>query len=234
VQLELPTVEWIDWYNASRLHSEIGDIPPGICGSPSLFRSPSGLTGHPLRASNRFGSTTSSDRTTRRMPGAKGDVVREHRYSFEMPHSAARIWALFQDYDRWTDYAPMVLRVDVLYPGDEQHNGRLRRVIYKMPFGRRGSALELVTDVEPEQGYTYTMISSTAGNDQVGHVHLEPLGSNRTMLQFDERYNLEKAPFKWFEGPIYKFINENNEDSMRRASAWLTAHPEYRPDLVDA
>jgi len=34
--------------------------------------------------------------------------MREHRYSFEMPHSAARIWALFQDYDRWTDYAPMV------------------------------------------------------------------------------------------------------------------------------
>jgi methionyl-tRNA synthetase len=25
--------------------------------------------------------------------------VREHRYSFEMPHSAARIWALFQRYE---------------------------------------------------------------------------------------------------------------------------------------
>jgi hypothetical protein len=74
--------------------------------------------------------------------------VREHRYSFEMPHSAARIWALFQDYDRWTDYAPMVIRVDVIYPGDDDHNGRLRRVIFKMPFGRQGSALELVTDVE--------------------------------------------------------------------------------------
>lgn len=52
----------------------------------------------------------------------------------------------------------------------------------------------------------------------------------------NERYNLEKAPFKWFEAPIYKFINNNNnnEDSMRRASAWLTEHPGYRPDLVDA
>ena len=46
--------------------------------------------------------------------------MREHRYSFEMPHSAARIWALFQDYDRWPDYAPMVERVDVLWPGDER------------------------------------------------------------------------------------------------------------------
>jgi hypothetical protein len=97
--------------------------------------------------------------------------MREHRYQFEMPHSAARIWALFQDYDRWTDYAPMVKRVDVLYPGDADHN---------------------------------------------------------------ERYNIQKAPFKWFEGPIYKFINKNNEDSMRRASAYLSAHPEYRADLTDA
>ena len=64
--------------------------------------------------------------------------MREHRYSFDIPHSAARIWALFQDYERWTDYAPMVKRVDVLWPGDEHHNGRLRRVIYQMPFGREG------------------------------------------------------------------------------------------------
>jgi putative transposase len=27
-QLELATIEWIDWYNATRLHGEIGDIPP--------------------------------------------------------------------------------------------------------------------------------------------------------------------------------------------------------------
>ncbi len=163
---------------------------------------------------------------------AKMRNMREHRYTLDMPHSAARIWALFQDYDRWTDYAPMVRRVEVLYPGDPDHNGRLRRVIYKMPFGREGSALELVTEVEPERGYTYTMISTKPGNDQVGHVRLEPLDDNRTRLGFDERYNLTTLPWKWFEGPIYKFINKNNEDSMARASAWLTCHPEYRPDLA--
>jgi len=27
-QLEVAVIEWIDWYNASRLHSGIGDIPP--------------------------------------------------------------------------------------------------------------------------------------------------------------------------------------------------------------
>jgi hypothetical protein len=121
----------------------------------------------------------------------------------------------------------------VLWPGDEQHNGRLRRVIFKMPMGREGSALELVSDVEPDQGYTYTMISGTPGNDQIGHVRLVPIGTNRTRFEFDEQYNIQKAPFKWFEGPIYKFINKNNEDSMRRASAWLSAHPEYRPDLIE-
>jgi hypothetical protein len=158
--------------------------------------------------------------------------MRTHEYTMEMPHSAARIWALFQDYDRWTDYAPMVLRVDVLWPGDEEHNGRLRRVIYKMPMGRQGSALELVTDVEPERGYTYTMISRTPGDDQIGHVRLEPLGDTSTRLHFDERYNITKAPFKWFEGFIYGFINKQNEASMRRASEWLSTHPEYRADLV--
>jgi hypothetical protein len=159
--------------------------------------------------------------------------MREHRYSFEMPHSAARIWALFQDYDRWTDYAPMVERVQVLWPGDADHNGRLRRVIYKMPFGRHGAALELVSDVEPERGYTYTMISSSPGNDQVGHIRLEPLGPNRTLFSFDERYDLQKVPWRWFEGPIYRFINKQNEESMRRASSWLSEHPEYRADLVE-
>ena len=106
-------------------------------------------------------------------------------------------------------------------------------MIYKLPLGRRGSALELVQDVEPERGYTYTMISSDPGNDQTGRVGLEPLGPNRTRFSFEERYNLTKAPFKWFEGPIYKFINRQNEASIRRASEWLTQHPEYRSDLVD-
>jgi hypothetical protein len=127
----------------------------------------------------------------------------------------------------------MVKRVDVLWPGDEHHNGRLRRVIYRMPFGREGSALELVTDVEPERGYTFTMISKDVGNDQTGKVHLEPLGRDRTRFEFEERYHLTKAPWKWFEGPIYRFINKKNEESMRRAAEWLSAHPEYRSDLAD-
>ena len=160
--------------------------------------------------------------------------MREHRYSVELPHSPARLWALMQDYDKWAECTPMVDRVDVLYPGDEHHNGRLRRVIYEMPLGRKGSALELVTDVEPERGYTYTMISREVGNDQTGKIRLEPIAPNRTRLHFEERYNLTKAPWKWFEGRIYSFINKKNEESMRALSDWLTAHPEYRPDLIEA
>jgi hypothetical protein len=59
--------------------------------------------------------------------------MREHRYTLDMPHSARRVWALMQDYDRWSVYAPMVLRVEVLHPGDDGGNGLLRRVVYKMP-----------------------------------------------------------------------------------------------------
>ena len=89
--------------------------------------------------------------------------MREHRYTLEMPHPAERVWALMQDYPRWREYAPMVLGVEVIHPGDAQGNGLLRRVIYRMPLGRRGSALELVTAVEPARGYTYTMLVARAG-----------------------------------------------------------------------
>jgi hypothetical protein len=158
--------------------------------------------------------------------------VREHRYTLELPHSAARLWALMQDYPRWTEYAPMVVRVDVLHAGDARGNGLLRRVIYRMPFGRVGSALELVTEVEPERGYTYTMISRQPGNDQTGRVRLEPQGPHATLLHFEERYHLVSAPWRWFEGPIYRFINRQNEASMRSLSSWLSGHPEYRAELA--
>ena len=155
-------------------------------------------------------------------------------YSFEMPHSAARIWALFQDYDRWTDYAPMVKRVDVLYPGDDDHNGRLRRVIYKMPFGREGSALELVTDVEPERGYTYTMISRTPGNDQIGHVRLEPLGPNRTRFSLRRALQPAEGAVEVVRGPdLHSSSTRTTRTACAARRRGSTAHPEYRPDLVE-
>lgn len=158
--------------------------------------------------------------------------MREHRYSVEFPHSAARLWALMQDYDRWTEYAPMVIEVKVVEPGDAEGNGLLRHVVYRLPFGRRGTARERISAVQPERGYTYTMLSDRPGNDQTGRVRLEPLGPDRTRFHFEERYNLTSWPWRWFEGPIYRFINRQNEASMRRLSAWLTEHPEYRPELA--
>jgi uncharacterized protein YndB with AHSA1/START domain len=152
--------------------------------------------------------------------------MREHRFTLDIPHPPERVWRLFQRYDLWTQYAPMVIGVEVVHPGDANGNGLLRRVIYKMPFGRNGAALELVTDVQPERGYTYTMLSKKPGNDQTGRVRLEPVGENATRLHFEERYNLTSPIFKHFEAQIYRFINKQNESSMRRASAFLTAHPD--------
>ena len=160
--------------------------------------------------------------------------MREHRYSVVFPHSPERLWALMQDYERWSAYAPMVIRVEVLHPGDKDENGLLRRVIYQLPLGRSGSALELVTEVEASRGYAYKMISRQPGNDQTGRVRLEPIGPNQTRLHFEERYNLVGLPWRWFEGPIYRFINKKNEQSMRELSQWLVDHPEYRPELVDS
>jgi hypothetical protein len=75
------------------------------------------------------------------------------------------------------------------------------------------------------------MISREPGNDQTGRVRLEPRAGG-TRLHFEERYHLTRAPWKWFESSIYRFINRKNEQSMQRLSAWLSDHPEYRADLA--
>jgi len=124
-------------------------------------------------------------------------------------------------YDSITAYAP---RVDTVIAGRFKY---LRRVTYKMPMGRQGCAIELVTDVVPEAGYTYRMVGRQAGQDQTGKVTLEAISEDKTRLHFEERYHLDKAPFKWFEGQIYGFINKQNEKSMQALSDYLTAHPDY-------
>ena len=49
--------------------------------------------------------------------------MRHHEYSIELPYAAARLWALFQRYDLWKEYAPAVLDVEIVYPGDATGNG---------------------------------------------------------------------------------------------------------------
>lgn len=155
--------------------------------------------------------------------------MREHEYTIELPHAARRLWALFQRYDLWKDYAPAVLDVEIVHPGDAEGNGLLRRVVYPLPLGRRGESYELVRNVKPGVGYDYLMIRSGLS----GSVTLEPVGPNRTRLRFHERFNMKTPVLRWFEGRIYRFINQKNEESMRGASAWLERHPEFHPELVD-
>jgi len=155
--------------------------------------------------------------------------MREHEYAVELPHAARRLWALFQRYDLWKEYAPAVLDVDVVHPGDADGNGLLRRVVYPLPLGRRGESFELVRNVRPGTGYDYLMLRSGLS----GSLTLESLGPNRTRLHFRERFDMRTPVLRWFEGPIYRFINKKNEESMRGASAWLEAHPDFHPELVD-
>ena len=155
--------------------------------------------------------------------------MREHEYTVDLPHSARRLWTLFQRYDLWKEFAPAVLDVEIVHAGDAGGNGLLRRVVYPLPFGRRGESFELVRNVTPGVGYDYLMIRSGLE----GSVTLEPLGPNRTRLRFRERFHMRMPILRWFEGTIYRFINKKNEESMRGAAAWLDAHPEFHPELVD-
>jgi hypothetical protein len=156
--------------------------------------------------------------------------MRQHEYEIELPFSARRLWALFQSYDLWKEYAPAVLDVEIVYPGDADGNGLLRRVVYPLPFGRRGESFELVKNVRPERGYDYVMLRGGLS----GSVTLEPSGANRTRLRFRESFDMKTPILRWFEGPIYRFINKKNEESMRGAAEWLAKHPEFRPELNDS
>ena len=155
--------------------------------------------------------------------------MREHEYAVELPHPAPRLWALFQRYDLWKEYAPAVLDVEIVYPGDANGNGLLRRVVYPLPLGRRGESFELVQNVRPGVGYDYVMLRSGLS----GSVTLERVGPNRTRLRFRERFHMRTPVLRWFEASIYRFINRKNEESMRGASAWLERHPEFRPELIE-
>ena len=153
--------------------------------------------------------------------------MRHHEFEMEMPFAAARIWALFQRYDLWKEFAPSVLDVEIVYPGDANGNGLLRKVIYPLPFGRRGESFELVTNVKPNQGYDYVMLRTGLS----GSMSLEALGPQRTRIRFKESFHMTTPVLRWFEGPIYRFINKKNEESIRGAAAWLAAHPEFGADL---
>jgi len=145
----------------------------------------------------------------------------------EMPFSAARIWALFQRYDLWKEYAPAVLDVEIVYPGDTNGNGLLRKVVYPLPLGMRGESFELVYNVEPDRGYDYRMLRTGLS----GSLRLESLGPKQTRLHFRESFHLRNRLLRPLEGRIYRFINKKNEESQRGAAAWLAAHPEFRPEL---
>jgi hypothetical protein len=156
--------------------------------------------------------------------------VRHHEFTIELPHSARRLWALFQSYHLWKEYAPAVLDVEIVYPGDAEGNGLVRKVIYPLPLGRRGESFELVKNVRPNGGYDYVMLRGGLS----GSVSLEPVGVNRTRLRFRESFHIDKPLLRWFEGPIYRFINKKNEESMRGAADWLAKHPEFRADLMES
>jgi|SRR5688572_6716892 hypothetical protein len=156
--------------------------------------------------------------------------MREHEFTIELDHAPARLWALFQRYDLWKEFAPAVLDVEIVHPGDAAGNGLLRKVVYPLPLGRRGESFELVTNVRPNEGYDYLMLRSGLS----GSLVLERAGPNRTRLRFRERFHMTVPVLRWLEGPIYRFINKKNEESMHGAAGWLDRHPEFHPELREA
>src|SRR5207253_6000251 len=140
--------------------------------------------------------------------------MRQHEFTVDLPHSARRLWALFQCYDLWKEYAPAVLDVEIVYPGDADGNGLLRRVVYPLPFGRRGESFELVRNVRANQGYDYVMLRTGLS----GSMTLEPLGPNRTRLRFRERFHITKAWLAWPSADLASRAHAG-QDGRRRVRA---------------
>ncbi len=157
------------------------------------------------------------------------EMIKEHIFSIEIPHSCEKIWSLMQDYSLWKQFTQtIIIDIEILYPGDKNGNGLIRRVHYKLPWGSRCS-LELVTDVKPNVGYTYTMMSLKPGLDTNGLIRLEPIPNGKTIVHFEERFNLKKLPllYRMLGNRLYKFINKRNEETFRNLSKWLDKHPNY-------
>ena len=151
--------------------------------------------------------------------------MKEYGYSIDLPHSADRIWTLMQDYDKWPEFAkPMVTGIEIVDKGDENGNGLVRRVNYRLPLGFKGTSIETLSDLEPGVGYTYTSLKGT-----IGKIKLEPIVEKNTRLHFEEKLKL-KPPFSWFEGRLQKFMEKYNRKTMLNMSKWLTEHPEYGLD----
>ncbi len=155
--------------------------------------------------------------------------MKPYRYYLDVPHSSKRVWATMQDYTQWPDFAkPMVTGIEVVHPGDEIGNGLVRRVSYKLPFGKTGSSEETVHDVTPGVSYTYTTAKGTEGT-----IRLENLGSNKTRIHFEERVKL--IPPYSYMGPLIKlFMKRGNKKTMLNMSNWLAEHPAYRGDLIES
>jgi len=149
--------------------------------------------------------------------------MKEYGYSIDMPHAAARVWAIMQDYEKWPQFTgPMVTGIRVLQPGDASGNGLVRSVNYKLPLGLRGQSIETISEVVPGVSYTYTSRKGT-----VGKLRLEKINEIETRLYFQENLKLN-PPFSWFEGTLRKFMEKYNRKTMLNMSQWLTVHPDYR------
>ena len=154
--------------------------------------------------------------------------MREHRYSMDMPHSAgAHVGA--------DAGLPVVdqLRADG-DPGRRPPSRRRRRQ-------RAAAARGLQDAVGPPghragvghrrrvpRGYDYKMVGRPPARTRPARSRSRRSARTRPGCTSRSATTSTKAPFKWFEGPIYKFINKQNEQSMQALSDWLTSHPSQR------
>jgi hypothetical protein len=129
--------------------------------------------------------------------------LRSHEFTVELPQSARRLWALFQRYDLWKEYAPGVLDVEVVHAGDAAGNGLLRHVVY--PPLRPAASPRLVRT--REKGCCYMMLR-TGSAARCGSSLDQPDAAPSA------RRSTTTPILRWFEADL-RYINRGEIDARR-------------------
>lgn len=146
------------------------------------------------------------------------------RHVLEVAHPPAHVWALLTDPDRLAEFVPGARSVEVLTPGDAHGNGQVLRIGHDLALGRRGTTVEVTTDVARERGCTRRLLGTGPQGDRTSRLRIEPTGSGcRVVVEVSEvpRGRLGRL----VDRVVRDRVDPVAPAGLAAADRWLTDHP---------
>ncbi|MEI8001196.1 MAG: SRPBCC family protein [Actinomycetes bacterium] len=155
--------------------------------------------------------------------------MQEHHYEFEVAATPEEVWEVFWYHGPDKPMTPGV-DIQILHPGDAVGEGLVRHCRFPVPkwLGSRGvgRSWEWVTQVQPHRSWKYDAIGKPIWSKAEGFITLEPVGPDRTRIDFVERY---EAFNPWMtrlglERRVHRRISRDNNAFMRAVEGGLKFH----------